>query len=253
MSVEILNSEILNLFSLVLLGETAVSWLLDRGWEFDIFISHGGEKKDMAFRIRRKFEDVKLKAFVDQADLPPGVKADTQMLMAVSKAPIGLALICEDYLRKPWPIRELIIIEERGTLLPVLYKIEYEKAKEALHAASPYSDLPEAKWQAFMENVVRTTALANPSTGKDEEVFVQSIVYAAVGFFISKAEAIAEQGRNNPVLAHRAHVVLKKLETAAASLDSKTSFGKLTVDQVEEAKQWREQVSHHIWELQKVL
>ena len=69
-----------------------------------------------------------IKAFVDQFSMKPADQADTEMMRALRTAPIGLAILSEDFFnveRSPWPLCELRMIVEGGEkqkLLPVVWR-----------------------------------------------------------------------------------------------------------------------------------
>jgi hypothetical protein len=84
----------------VFAGKEAVDRWRNRRWKYDVFISHAGEEKAFAYKLRDTFLEVRLNAFVDQADLSGGDKADLRMLKAVAETPVGLALMTKHFLQK---------------------------------------------------------------------------------------------------------------------------------------------------------
>jgi hypothetical protein len=134
---------------------------------------------------------------------------------------------------------------EEGTLLPVLYNLSYEAAKEAL-AQSPWADPTREEWQEFVDIVMRTTTIVNPFTSRDEAPFAQYIVFSAVKFFVSSVPDIATQA----VDLLFAYDVLKKLE-AAAEIVASGKFGHLSRNQENEAKEWLDDVRYHIRNLRR--
>lgn len=200
-------------------------------WTYDVFVSHAGEDKEFALMLRETFKEIGLRAFVDEADLEGGAAADLRMLRAVKEAPVGLALMSKPFFRKAWPMRELGIIVGAATLLPVLYMISHEEAKEAL-SVSPLGNAadPDA-WKEFVNGVMRTTALRNPSTGTGRLPFRQLIVFSAVGLCVSTVGSRANVANKVPVYKYA-----KRLEAAASQITK--NFGKLTNDEARKARHW---------------
>jgi hypothetical protein len=159
-------------------------------WQYDVCISHAGEDKTFAHRLRDVFHDVWLRAFVDQSELHGGDCADVRMLTAVKEAPVGLALLSEDFFRKEWPVRELKLIVGGAIFLSVLYNITHEDAKMAL-SSSPQAEVHDPlEWESFVKSVTWTTAIRNPSTSSDKLHFVQLVVFSAVQLCVSRLSVV---------------------------------------------------------------
>jgi hypothetical protein len=203
-------------------------------WEYHVFISHAGEDKSFAHRLRDAFAEIGLRAFVDQSDLLGGDKADVRMLAAVEQAPVGLALLSAPFFQKKWPITELKVIVGSTELLPVLYNISHEDAVKSLCESPEASATNPGQWQEFVRSVSRTTALKNPSTGQDEAPFVQLIVYSAVNLSVSNIPRDLAERVSNPAFALD---FIGKLEVAAGLLSQK--FMRLHLEQAEEAERWK--------------
>ncbi|KAK9810247.1 hypothetical protein WJX72_007249 [[Myrmecia] bisecta] len=128
-------------------------------WRFEVFISHAGEDKPFARELRKDINSLGLRAFVDMEDLLPGDQADGIMLGSANSAPVGLAVFSSDFFRKKWPMRELRILVERKTLLPVLYRdMPYDELERQLKD-SIVAEPPKEVWDSFVEEVQRTTYL----------------------------------------------------------------------------------------------
>lgn len=211
----------------------------DAPWKYDVFISHAGEDKTFAFRLRQAFEGVGLTAFVDQADLFAGADADVSILMALENTPVGLALLSAEYLCKKWPIHELEIIVRRSTLLPVLYKIDYETAKEALNRSPQAGGANPEAWTDFVHRVTRTTAEKNPSTGHDELPFVQLIVFSAVRICVQKASQIVDRAKPSTAFA-----VDFAYRVQGACQRINADFEELPGKHLKEAKAWCHRMKH---------
>lgn len=220
----------------------------DGFWQYDVFISHAGEDKVFAHRLRDGFNSVGLDAFVDQADLLGGADADTQMMGAVTKAPIGLALLSKEYLRKEWPLRELRLIVGEDTLLPVLYNISYEEAKKALvegHQETEGADLQQ--WSTLVKKVLRTTAVEDPYRSSDKLPFVELIVFTAVGLCVSKrCPRLIEHFESNLHVTPCALKFIQRVQQASLSLSSSTSFLKLNGEQKLKAQEWSSKLNAYL-------
>ncbi|KAK9829504.1 hypothetical protein WJX72_006246 [[Myrmecia] bisecta] len=128
-------------------------------WRFDVFISHAGQDKPFARELRTDINSLGLRAFVDVKDLLPGDQAHEIMLGSANSAPVGLAVFSSEFFRRKWPMRELRILVERKTLLPVLYAnmLHDELIGQLQHsvAAAP----PKQVWNSFVQEIERTTYL----------------------------------------------------------------------------------------------
>lgn len=213
-------------------GDVEIPRWKDGRWAFDVFISHAGEDKRFAFRLQEEFKRVGLRAFVDQADLFGGDSADDVMLTACREAPVGLALLSADSLRKEWPVEELKLIVAESTLLPVLYNMSYEDAKKALETSPQAGGVGPDQWREFVRTVTRTTAEKNPSTGSDELPFVQLIVFAAVRLCV-KLSPLVEKHSSNPAFAL---AFVQRLEKASFAISKE--FKKIAQEKADLAKQW---------------
>jgi hypothetical protein len=203
-------------------------WCTGR-WEHVVFISHAGEDKIFAHRLHDEFNKIGLSAFLDQAALVPRDQADPLMLRAVEEAPVGLALLSEHFPRKEWPIKELQIIVRQETLLPVLYNITYEGAKELLRTSPQARGVTPDEWVSFTNRVLRTTALKNPVTSSNEGMFVEAIVFATVRVCVKVARTVVDHSLDRVW----AYQFVQQVERAAKALDE---FGFLYKKQSEEAK-----------------
>lgn len=201
-------------------------------WEYDVFISHAGEDKTFAHRLRDAFKTIGLRAFLDQSSLVPGDQADQLMLTAVERAPVGLALLSTNFPQKPWPINELRVIVQQGTLLPVLYKISYEDAKTLMATSPQAAGVSSQEWGLFVDSVMRTTALKDPSTSSDEGPLVQTAVFSAVRMCIAVARKMAYHSEDKL----RAYRFIERLEGAAKVISRE--FDELRKVETDEAKTW---------------
>jgi hypothetical protein len=217
-------------------GDAEITGWKDGQWTFDVFISHAGEDKTFAFRLRDEFERVGLRTFLDQADLFGGDSADGVMLTACRGALVGLALLSVHSLKKKWPVEELKLIVAESTLLPVLYNIGHEDVEKALKAlgAKPQAGgrVDPDEWQEFVRTVTRTTAEKNPSTSSDQLPFVQLIVFAAVRLCVNLSPLV-EKHSLNPA---SALAFVKRLENASFAISKR--FNKLPKEKTDSAKRW---------------
>jgi hypothetical protein len=202
-------------------------------WKYDVFISHAGEEKAFAHRLRETFKSVGLQAFVDQADLMGGDKADDRMLESLWEAPVGLALLSEKFLQKACPLMELRNIARHSILLPVLYNISHEDAERAF-ARSPQAEAAKTEeWHHFVHSVLRTTAVINLHVGQDEAPFEHLIIFSLVRLLATIAAPSVAQHSSNKAFALR---FLDKVKVAAEAVSTKLK--RLCLDQAEESKKW---------------
>lgn len=220
------------------IGEVVANRWRQGRWKFDVFISHAGEDKTFAHRLKEAIEGVGLSAFVDQSDLGGGDKGDLRILTAVQEAPVGLALLSKHFFQKEWPMRELNIIVGEGTLIPVLYNITRAEAEEEIRS-SPQAQMHNPReWESFANLVKSTSALVNPSTSLDELPFVQSVVFSTVRHCVSIAGPKVALHCSNKAWAHR---FVKRLEVAA--MEIVRGFGKITVEESRKAGEWSSKMS----------
>lgn len=154
------------------------------------------------------------------------------MLKAVKEAPVGLAILSEHFLQKDWPIKELQIIVQQETILPVFYKVTYERAEALLQSSPQAQAWNPHEWVRFTDQVLRTTALKNPVTSSDEGPFVQAIVFSAVRICVNAAQKVVENSSDR-VWAYR---FVQKVEVLARKMAQE--FKSLTVKQKDEAEEW---------------
>ena len=169
------------------------------------------------------------------------------MLGAVRKAPIGLALLSKDYMRKAWPVKELRLIVGEDTLLPVLYNISYEEAKKELvegHQDMGGADLQQ--WSTMVKKVLRTTAVEDPYRSSDKLPFVELIVFSAVGLCVSKTCPRLIEHFESKGVPRRASKFIQRVQQASLSLSSSTSFLKLSGEQKLRAQEWSSKLKEYI-------
>jgi hypothetical protein len=206
--------------------------------KYDVFISHAGEDKHFASHLHYIFERLRLRPFLDEADLHPGDNADLKIFGAVGGAPVGLVLLGETFFKKKWPMDELREIVGQRTLLPVLYKLDYEQAERLLAQNSEAAKVEPAAWSAFLNQVLRTTMCTNPSTRKSETPFLHHIAFCVVRRLVKYTCPQVANGWNQ-LLADR---VLKRTKKACTIMADE--FVELSVKQANEVKGWAQELQN---------
>lgn len=159
------------------------------------------------------------------------------MSSAVQQAPVGLVLMGSAFFSKPWPMKELQEIVGQETLLPVLYKLTYEEVERLLATSSESGVSTPAMWSDFVERVLRTTMVSDPSTLRSEAPFMQHIVFSAVRKLVKNTCPAMVARYHDPVWAER---VFGKVEKACTIM--KKEFRKLAAEQVDEVELWAQQM-----------
>lgn len=155
-------------------------------WEYDVFISHAGEiKLTVAEEVSQDLTRLGFKCFLDKESLHAGDAADKEMEKAAREAPIGLVLFDKHFVEKPYPVRELKIIVEEGTFLPVLIGITHDEFKEKLTAASTGALFRTTFKKETIEQILRTTMVKSLPNESPSEVR-QRIQYAVLRRFVKK-------------------------------------------------------------------
>lgn len=145
---------------------------------FDVFISHAGTLRTSAYELEGDLHKLGLKAFVDAVSLHPGDstnRAGARMFMA----PIGLALINRDYLKREWPLRELKGLMEAGTVLPVLVGMSHSEWEQLWRASSEATRLGKA----IFHEVARTAFVIDELGWRRMR---EKICFAVLRVFIEK-------------------------------------------------------------------
>jgi hypothetical protein len=145
-------------------------------WDHDVFICHAGTIKTLALAVESELEGLGFKAFVDKTSLFAGNKADQKMENAAQRAAIGLVLFNQDFFTSKWPMRELKLILEADTLLPVIVGMNHDELVGKMREKG----LP----QRDFTTVNRTTCLEQE--GKGEKELVQKTCLAVVRAFVEK-------------------------------------------------------------------
>jgi hypothetical protein len=156
----------------------------------------------------------------------------------IQRAPVGLVLMGHRFFWYTWPMKELQEIVGQETLLPVLYKLTYEEVERLLAKISGSGVSTPAMWSGFVERVLRTSMVSNPSTSRSEAPFRQLMVYSAMRKLVkSVCPAMVTRCPNKMW----ADLVFGKLETACTIM--KKEFRKLTAEQVDEVDVWAQQMT----------
>lgn len=97
--------------------------------EFDIFISHASEDKDVVVRpLAEQLRQRGLRVWMDETEIKLGDSLRRSIDHGLSKSRYGLVVLSPDFLRKEWPQKELdgLVAREDGTekvILPVWHNV----------------------------------------------------------------------------------------------------------------------------------
>lgn len=213
-------------------------------WEYDVFISHAGEiKLTVAEEVSNDLTGLGFHCFLDKDALKPGEQADEKMETSVREAPVGLVLFDEHFFKKVWPMRELKIIFERGTLLPVLVGMTYEEFETALTAPSAVSKLGEER----IKRILRTTCITSypnesPSTMR------QRIQYAVLHQFVSKVGPFLPDTRRGFFYLL---LIARALKTARGLYHGTLGISKLSAGDVNQIAMWSSEVENELRKVDK--
>jgi hypothetical protein len=171
-------------------------------------------------------------AFVDATALHPGDQADKKMRDSARKAPIGLVLFDENYIVRDWPMAELKLIVEAGTLLPVAIGLSHTELKAAWRRSQVASKLDEA----FFEPVSRTTFIVDEGSWQGE--LRERICFATTRMFVEKVcPRLPDTGRS---------MRCKQRVLKAAKAIESLCLGTLQGREIREAKKWVRQLENDI-------
>jgi hypothetical protein len=202
------------------------AYLTAHTWDYEVFISHAGTLKDLARELESDLKGMGFRVFVDINALRPGDKANDRIVGSAQRAPIGLVLINKDFLERGWPMRELRIIVEADTFLPVILDMSHSEFEAAWRASELTSQFDEQ----FFQTVSRTTFLV-------EEVeewrgkFRQRVCFSVARMFVKKVCSSLEDKMSSVKYLRRA---LK----AAEALNGDQSFLDLTKGECKEVENW---------------
>lgn len=146
---------------------------------------------------------------------------------------MGLVILGETFFTKKWPMDELREIVARHTLLPVLYKLDYERAEQLLAQYSEAAAMDPSTWSTFANHVLRTTMVVNPFTLKSEAPFLQFIAFCVLRKLVKYTCPSLVASCENKLLADK---VLKRIKKACQTMANE--FIELQVKQINEAEEW---------------
>lgn len=145
-----------------------------------MFISHAGTLKPLALDLERDLRSLGFRAFVDKTALNPGDSADDRMRQSAGTTPIGLALLNEDFVARKWPLAELKLIVEAGTLLPVVVGMSHTEFEQAWRASPKAVGMGEG----LFTGVTRTTFVVDE--GGWQGALRERICFAVLRRFVEK-------------------------------------------------------------------
>lgn len=111
--------------------------------EFDIFISHASEDKDVVVRpLAEQLRQRGLRVWMDETEIKLGDSLRRSIDRGLSKSRYGLVVLSPDFLRKEWPQKELdgLVAREDGAekvILPVWHNVT---RAEVVNFSPPLAD-----------------------------------------------------------------------------------------------------------------
>jgi hypothetical protein len=111
----------------------------EKGFEYDLFISHAHEDKDEVARpLANALLKKNLKVWIDEFELKVGDSLSRKIDQGLAKSRFGIVIFSENFFRKDWPQYELQGLRARETqdttiILPIWHKV----TKEAVRSYSP--------------------------------------------------------------------------------------------------------------------
>lgn len=104
--------------------------------QYDIFLSHAGEERDLAGEIHAALTAHGYRVWVDTMEITWGDRLTAKIEAGLSQSRYGLLLISEAFLRKPWTIGELRALLHRHigssnkVILPVRVGLTHEQVAD---------------------------------------------------------------------------------------------------------------------------
>jgi hypothetical protein len=185
---------------------------------------------------------VGIRAFVDQDDLAGAAPADARMLETARSAPIGLAIFSREFFGKGWPMRELQILLEQGSLLPILSNRPPAFTHEDLvMAAKMCEHVSAAERNAFAERVARITHIGPKEPW--EQPLQEEVCWNVVRLF---TENVCPRLSDAVFTARTFDRIRKAAELIVAG---PPIFCHLNADRIERAKKW----AHFLGDLEERL
>jgi hypothetical protein len=217
------NTDVLEMFSVV---DRSTLCILGTSHDsgHDVFISHAKTLKHLAKDLERELGGLGFTVFLDETSLHPGDNADKIMLESVRKALVGLVLFDENYVVRDWPMAELKLIVEAGTLLPIAIGMSHTEFKIAWQR----SPVASRHGEALFDVVTRTTFVKDQGGWQGE--MRERICLEVTRVFVKKiCPRLQDTGRS---MLHK----LKTLRAAKAIMCGRLKT--LTVLDIEEATEW---------------
>ena len=85
-------------------------------FEYDAFVSHASEDKDVARPLKRKLEEFGWNVFLDDESIRLGEEIRGRIYRALSSAKVGIFILTERFFEKPWPVREAEIFRKEESV-----------------------------------------------------------------------------------------------------------------------------------------
>jgi hypothetical protein len=124
----------------------------------DVFISHASEDKELVARpLARALVEHGLTVWYDEYDLNVGDRLSSAIDRGLASSRSGVVIVSQNFIRKPWPKRELsgLVARETSTgesvILPVWHEVTHE---EVLAFSPPLADVLAASTRDGLDAVV---------------------------------------------------------------------------------------------------
>jgi hypothetical protein len=102
------------------------AFLVDQGWEYDIFICHTGADKPFVEKLYYEIQECGLKAFYDKECLEMGDCVQATIARAIVSSPFFIVVLSGSFENKGYPEAELkaslAFPEENKRTIPIFYK-----------------------------------------------------------------------------------------------------------------------------------
>jgi hypothetical protein len=146
----------------------------DLSGDYDVFISHTGAQKDFANSLYNKINWLTLRPFYDSYSLRGKLDNDKIMDNAAKNARVVVLLLSPEFVKKKWPLRELLIALDTGRYLPVWIGDSFDELKDELRMKPEVlADLLQEDWSKLVQKLEYATTIVKDRTKLTDELIDQ--------------------------------------------------------------------------------